>query len=152
MKRIVCAALAVALLVPALFINCYAVEEQGEIVVAEFDDGSYMTEVCKENLSRASGSKTGSKTRTYYDGNGVVVWKAVLTGTFTYTGTSSTCTSSSCSASISDSAWYVVSKSASKSSNVATASVTMGEKVLGVTVSKVSFDLTLTCDANGNLS
>lgn len=41
---------------------------------------------------------------------------------------------------------------ASKSGAVASASVTMGQIVMGITVSQTSYQLTLTCDKNGNLS
>ena len=51
-----------------------------------------------------------------------------------------------------DSSWYTVSKSASKSGNTATGSVIMGDTANGVTVKRVPVSLTLTCDANGNLS
>ena len=117
-----------------------------------FEDGSSMEFIILENTSRASGTKTGTKQATYRDSTGEVCWIATLTGTFTYTGTSSTCTSSTCNVTIYDNAWYVVSKSSSRSGNTATATVTMGLKVLGVTVSKPTYNLTLTCDKDGNLS
>lgn len=123
-----------------------------ETVVASYEDGSYMTEEISEQGIRASGSKTGTKTRNYYNSNNDLAWKVVLTGKFTYTGSSATCTSSSINATIYNSAWYVVSKSSSKTSNKAKGTAVMGEKALGVTVGKVQVDLTLTCDANGNLS
>ena len=105
-----------------------------------------------ESASRSSGTKSGRATYNYYDSNGARGWTAVLNGTFTYTGSSATCTASNCNITIYDSAWYTVSKSASKSGNSATAAVTMGKKLLGVTVTRVPVDLILTCDANGNLS
>lgn len=119
-----------------------------------FDDGSYMT-VEVTRAVRASGSVTGSKPYTYYNSSynssGVVQWQAVLTGSFTYTGSSATCTASSVDVTVYDSAWKVISKSASKSENTATASVSM-RKVVGVTVMTVPVSMSLSCDANGNLS
>lgn len=123
-----------------------------ETVVVCYDDGSYMTEAISEQGTRASGSKTGTKTRNYYNSNNELMWKVVLTGKFTYTGSSATCTSSSISATVYNSEWYTVSKSSSKTSNKAKGTAVMGQKILGVTVDKVQADLTLTCDANGNLS
>lgn len=117
-----------------------------------FDDGSYMTIEIAYSPARATWSVTGNKQYTYYDSSSVSQWKAVLTGTFTYTGTSSTCTASSVNVTIYDSSWYMISKSASKSGNKATAAVTMGEKADGVTIMKIPVNLTLICDANGNLS
>lgn len=125
-------------------------EENKEIIV--FDDGSYLEIVTTSVSTRASGSKTGYKNYTYVDNSNVLQWKATLTASFTYTGTSSTCTSANCSVSISNSAWYVVSNSTSRSGNTATTNLTMGRKALGVTVSKPSFVITLSCDKDGNLS
>lgn len=150
MKRLL-SLLMCAIIVVSIFpvVGSASVQEQTTIYYA---DGSYMTvevDVCK---TRASGNVTSSKKYTYYDDNNVSQWKAVLSGTFTYTGSSATCTASSVDVTIYDSAWYVSSKYASKSGNTAEASVTMGHKVAGITITKVPVDLTLTCDANGNLS
>ena len=84
--------------------------------------------------------------------NGTAQWKATLSGSFTYTGSSATCTSSSVDVTVYDSSWYTISKSSNKSGSKATASVTMGEKLAGVTVTKVPISLAMTCDKNGNLS
>lgn len=46
----------------------------------------------------------------------------------------------------------VVSKRASRNGSVATGEVVMGLTRLGVTVGTVKYSLSLTCDANGNLS
>ena len=151
MKRIICLALLAVMLVSVLPINTYAVNIE-EIGITYFEDGSYMTETIYTIQSRASGTITGSKEKNYYDESGSLDWKAVLTGTFGYTGSSAVCTASSCNVTIYDSAWYTISKSATKSSNSAFASVTMGYKVLGVTVNQVPVSITLTCDKNGNLS
>lgn len=138
------------MLISVVPVHGQAVEQ--EVNVIHFDDGSYIVETIDIAQSRASGTKTGTKSQTYYGSAGDSEWKAVLTGTFTYTGSSATCTSSSVDVTIYDSAWYVISKSASKSGNSANASVTMGEKLLGVTVTKVPTELSLQCDVNGNLS
>ena len=87
-----------------------------------------------------------------YNSADELLWKAVLTGTFTYNGTSATCTASSCNVIIYDSDWHEISKSATKSSNTASASVTMGRKFLGITIDKETFYLSLSCDKNGVLS
>ena len=101
--------------------------------------------------TRASGTKTGSKSDTYYANDGSAVWKVTLTGTFSYTGTSATCTSSNASVTIYNSNWYTISRSANKSGNVATSSVTMGYKTLAITTSRETSNLTLTCDKNGKV-
>ena len=123
-----------------------------EAETIEFEDGSFAIIETSIYGVRASGSITGNKKYTYYSNSGAEKWKATLTGKFTYTGSSATCTSSSVSVSISDSGWYQIYKNASKSGNKATASVTMGYKLDGETITRVPVSLTLTCDANGNLS
>lgn len=116
------------------------------------DDGSYIIVTITSMDTRATGSKTDSKSYNFYSSNDELEWKAVLSGTFTYNGTSATCTSSSCNVTIYDTSWYEVSKSATKSGNTASATVTMGRKVLGITVSKKDYSLSLSCDKNGILS
>lgn len=148
MKRIISVFLAIVLFIFAVPFGVYA--EEYSVIILE--DGSYFTVEIEELGQRASGTKSGTKTYTYNSSSGTALWKAVVSGTFTYTGSSATCTASSCDVTIYDSDWYVVSKSASKSANNAIASVTMGQKVLGITVSKRTASLQLTCDASGNLS
>ena len=111
-----------------------------------------MVEAIEVFNMRASGSITGNKRYTYYDSDDVSQWRVTLTGKFTYTGSSATCTSSSVDVAIYDSSWYISSKSASKSGNKATGNVKMGDRPVDVTLSIVPVNLTLTCDANGNLS
>lgn len=152
MKRALCLLLVCLLSFSCLGLTASAAEMEQETTITYFEDGSYLVETIEIIQSRASGTKTGSKSKTYYGDDGTSNWKATLTGTFTYTGTSATCTASSVSVTVYDSDWYTVSKSASKSGNTATASVTMGEKLLGVTVNKMSTSSTLSCDKDGNLS
>lgn len=151
MKRVMTYILLLALFSSLLPINGYAANYE-ERIVTVFEDGSYLTATVIEMQSRASGTKTGSKVSNYYAEDGTLLWRATLTGTFTYTGSGSTCTSSSCSVNIYNSAWYTISKSATKSGNTAYASVTMGKKLLGLTVSQIPASISLKCDANGNLS
>lgn len=150
MKRILCFILMSAMLLCVIPVQSSAAERNLETIY--FEDGSYMTVEVITKSTRASGSVSGSKPYTYYNSNGSAQWKATLSGSFTYTGSSATCTSSSVDATIYNSAWYVSSKSASKSGNTASASVTMGKKMAGVTVMTKTVSLSLSCDKNGNLS
>lgn len=150
MKRMISGILILALVLSVLPLDCFATDT--ETVVKRYADGSYMTETLSVQTARASGSKTGTKTRSYYNADDTLAWQVVLTGKFTYTGSTATCTSSSVSTNIYESGWYTVSKSATKSGNSANGTAVIGEKVLGVTLGKVQVDLTLSCDANGNLS
>lgn len=126
--------------------------QAAELETITYEDGSYATIETATYKMRASGTVTGSKKYTYYSSSGTEKWNAVLTGSFSYTGSSATCTSSSVSVTIDDSDWYQIYKYAGKSGNKATASVTMGYRLDGETVTQVPVSLTLTCDANGNLS
>lgn len=150
MRKYIACFLLLVLLAPILLFKVNASEITKDII--RFDDGSYAIIETVTNGMRASGTVSGSKNYTYYDNNGVSQWKVVLTGKFTYTGSSATCTSSSVDVTISNSMWYTISKSAEKSGNEAETSVRMGEKLNGLTVRVVPVNLTLTCDANGNLS
>lgn len=148
MKHVICCFL-IVLLIISVFPLAASAEDNNTVY---FHDGSYITiDICVVQ-SRADDSVSGSKTYTYHDSDGTSAWKAVLSGTFSYTGSTATCTTSNCNVTIYDSAWYTVSKSASKSGNSATAVLTMGKKLLGVTITRVPINMSLSCDANGNLS
>lgn len=151
MKKILGLAIALCVLFMLLPIEGRAAQlDNAEVTY--FADGSYMIDTVEALSARTSGSVTGNRTRTYYSNDGKQSWKVVLTGAFSYTGSSSKCTSSSCNVTIYDSAWSYSSKNAGKSGNTATASVTMEQRILGVVRNKVPVSLTLSCDANGNLS
>ena len=120
--------------------------------VIYLEDGSYITVELTVIGSRASTTKSGSKNYVWHESDGNELWRATLTGTFSYTGTSSVCTASSCSVKITDTDWYTVSKNASRTSNYAYADVTMGRKFIGITVEEKSINIKLTCDRYGNLT
>ena len=110
MKRIACFVLAILLILPCVPIVGAAAGVEEETNITYFEDGSYIIETIQVIDCRASGTKTGTKAKTGYGSDGSAEWKATLTGTFTYTGTSATCTDSSVSVTIYDSNWYTVSK------------------------------------------
>ena len=152
MKRFAAAILLTLFLVTLISptaVSAAAPTSAQEIIYLE--DG-YITVTLACTESRAANSKTGSKTYTFTGNNGNEEWKAVLRGTFTYTGTSATCTAANCDVTITNTAWYVVSKNPYKSGNSAVCDLTMGRKFLGITVAKENVSMRLTCDANGNLS
>ncbi len=149
MKRLLSFSLLLLMVLSLIPAEGFAVEEK---IVVTFEDGSYITECIECMQSRAAGSKTGTKSYKYYNEDDVICWKFAVNGTFTYTGSTSQCTASSCDVTVYTSEWYTVSKSSGKSGNTASASVTMGRKLLGVTVATIPVSLTLTCDNNGNLS
>lgn len=153
MKRLLSIALLITLLITLLPTNTYAAANlEADTNIIYLDDGSYITVELNWIDNRASGTKTGSKTYTNKNSSGEEQWRAVLRGTFTYTGSAASCTAASCDVTITNTNWYIVSKSATKSGNAAVGELTMGRKFLGITVDKVPVSMRITCDANGNLS
>lgn len=102
--------------------------------------------------ARTSGTKTASKSYTYYNADGSKAWVVTLTGTFTYTGTTSTCTKASSSITIYDSTWYLKAKSTKASGSSAIVNLTVCRELEGTVARTESCTVTLTCDKNGNLS
>lgn len=147
--------LTIAVMISCFSMPVHAAEEEitTSTVVEYFDDGSYIVTTITEevNNTRAT-TKTGSKTSTYKNSDGEIQWTYKVTGTFSYTGSSSTCTAVSDSYSISNNNWHMSSHSCSKSGNTANGTVTMKYKVLGITTDTVTRNVTLTCSATGVLS
>lgn len=153
MKRFVRIAISILLVLALLPVSSLAATETPkEETIIYLDNGCYITVELTTAESRAARSKSGSKTYTYYGNNGIEEWRAVLTGIFSYTGTSATCTSASCNVTITDTDWYEVSKTATRSGNAAVGELTMGRRFLGITIDKESLTMRITCDVNGNLS
>ena len=124
----------------------------GGIVVFTFEDGSYLVEKPSVVLQRTSTTVTASKTYNCINEDGVTEWSAKLTGTFTYNGSTSYCTASSCTTTVYSGNWHEAVNNASYAGNAAFASVTMELKFLFIVIKTQNVSLTLTCDANGNLS
>ncbi len=141
----------VVMLIATIPFRCDASQEEHSSVIY-FEDGSYLVESIWIQGGRSIFNTTGTKTTSYHSKNGTIMWQAILTGVFIYNGMTATCTSSVCTVEVFDSAWYTISKSAGKSAGSATATVQMGEKLLGVTISTKTENIRLTCDPNGNLS
>ena len=139
---IVCSILFLSLPVSAL-------EQKREII--QLDNGYYLETIIEETpTTRASNQKTARKIGNYKNSQGKVVF--TVTGTFTYTGSSSTCTKSVAEASSKNANWKISSKSASKSGNKATAKATAKRYVDGTAVETRNCSVTLTCSSNGSLS
>lgn len=120
--------------------------------VTYLPDGSYFQTVITEDPIRISGTKTGTKTLSYSNADGVTVWDIIVKGTFSYTGNSSTCTSSTVSANSYNSTWKIADKSATKSGNKASGTVTAKQYYLIVCIETMTKTVNLYCDKNGNLS
>lgn len=151
MKRMLCLLISIVFLF-SFPVFASAAETTVNQSIIHYDDGSYLVITIQETTARATGTKSGTAIYEYNNADGSVAWQATLKGTFTYNGSTATCTSSSCDITINASEFYVVSKTVGKSGGTATASVTMGRKFLGITIAQDAYELTLTCDKDGNLS
>jgi len=133
--------------------SCEATETKIDDIYLE--NGDYITteiEVVNGGISYRASSLTGKKTITYSTANGTKLWSFTVTGTFSYTGSSSSCTYVTTSYSINSNAWKVTSTSSSKSGNTATGSVTAKEYFSFAVINTVNHTLTLSCSANGSIS
>lgn len=151
MKRIVSFCLCVILLVTLLAVPASANPNSGMILVSEtiecIDEDTYFIErIYVPAVSSHSNEKAGTKTaeRIY---KGITIFTVSLTGHFTYDGISAMAKSASVTVSASVSGASLLSKSAY--TNGASAIGTCSISYLGSTLNKT---VTLTCDANGNLS
>ena len=153
MKRfriVLCLVVCLLYLIPTVAFSEDISAQEDDIIY--LDNGYYITIEVVESTERASGTKTGTKNYVFRSSSGNELWRASLRGTFTYTGSSATCTASNCTTTITDTAWYEISKSASRSGASAIGDFTLGHKILGITIRKETVNISLICDANGNLS
>ena len=75
-----------------LIISCVCIRTKKEII--QLDNGYYLETIIEETpTTRASNQKTAKKTGNYKNAQGTTMFSVTVTGTFTYTGSSSTCTS-----------------------------------------------------------
>lgn len=95
---------------------------------------------------------TASKPYYYRNANGVTEWTATITATFSYDGSTSSCSASSCTTSVQHGNWSESANSSSYAGNAAFANVIMVRKLLFIVVQTENINLSLTCDANGNVS
>lgn len=155
MKRMICVFLTVFMLVTLLPVRSMAAEEARENVsYIYYEDGSYLKITIEEirSASRAINNVTGSKRMDYNGSDGELYWSAVLRGSFAYDGTTAVCASSSCDVTIYGSSFYLDSKETGKSGNCAYVSFVIGRKILGIQFMPTTYEMTLYCDKNGNLS
>ncbi len=152
MKRLILLICVLFISIGLLSIPGYAVTGNTCTEIQYLDDGGYIITTIEESASRATNSKTATKKETQYDSDGSLDWQILLRGTFTYNGTTSVCTASTVTVNIYDTAYSKDSSSATKSGNTAYGSATIKRKVLGVTIATNTYNLTLSCDKDGNLS
>lgn len=102
--------------------------------------------------TRATSTKTGTKTVNVKNSSGKVLWSVSVKGTFTYNGSTATYTNASVSTNVNESGWKVVNSSSSKSGNKATGYAKANCYRDGVLIDSLSKTVTLTCSATGKLS
>lgn len=102
------------------------------------------------SLERTS-TKTGKKTYTCSDSDGLTIWTYSVYGKFSYDGTTATCINVTDTYSLLDPAWHIASHSTSKSSNQAIGSAVFNEIRGGNIVNAVPITVTITCSPDGTL-
>lgn len=153
--------LLVAILVSQTVLTTASAKDITNEQIEYFDDGSYMVTtisdtIMNNNYGIALLSTTTTKTKTkrvnFYNGSNKLLWYFQVKGTFTYGNGSAKCTKSEVSAKSYNTYWKLSNKSASKSGNKATASVT-AKLCKGSTVYQtLKKKVTLTCSATGKFS
>ena len=150
MKRALAVILTAVLLV--VFVSGYSFAlSEVDTTIEYYKDGSYGIVSIQKSYTK-SGTITETKTYKYYDSSNNLDWKASITASFTYNGSTASCTSVSKSTTIYDSAWKCTAASCSKSGATATGNFTFKNYMLGIPVNTINKTLTLTCDKNGNIT
>ena len=114
--------------------------------IKELSDGTSLVIAISQSPNTMRALKTVSGTKTYSGRNsdGVIMWQFKVHGTFSV--------NVSHSHSLPDSEWNYVDGSSYKTGNKAIGHGKFNRKLLFVTVETKECDVTLSCDANGNLS
>lgn len=115
------------------------------------EDGSYFETVIASSEDARSTIKNASKTTTYKNSSGESLWYAKVTANFYFDGSTSSCTSSSASGGSYVSTWRILDKSASRTGNTGSATVTAGAYYAGIFVDSYTKVVTISCDKNGNV-
>lgn len=150
MKRIF-SLITVLTMIFSLFAFSVQATEQS-VQIEYFPDGSYLvTEIRVPNARMQT--KVVEKYATFYSEDDVPQWKMTVMGEFLYDGNTSSCTYASGYYTIyNTNLWHFVSDSASWGVNRATYTVVLERRMLGITGSRTTYELSMYCDPNGNIS
>ena len=151
MKRAFTLMTVLCLLLCALPFGAYA-ESEKNLSVEYLSDGGYIVTEITESMTRAAQVKAKDITKSKYDDNGNLQWRILFTATFTYDGVTARCTATDLDVTIHDSSWYKISAYHSREAAQGYANVQLGHKLLGVTVEKPTYYLSLNCTPDGNIS
>lgn len=139
----------VCLLMIFTFPRARAAQYTEETIVLE--GGSYMVVTTQIVDARGVATRSATRNYTFYGSDDVAQWKVSLFGRFQYNDSTSECLDASCTVNIYDNSWSYDSKSATFSGNTAYATAEMKYKTLGITIKRETVNLSLSCDANGNI-
>ncbi len=153
MKKYIALLLSISILAFMLStVNASPILLMRDTQIISLQDGGYIIIEIENSNYLARASTSMNKIFTRYNDVDEIVWKATLTGYFTYDGRTASCTSCSCVVTDFDDGWYTISKSAWTDDNIAKATIEMGRKSLGVTVRRETHNLSMVCDRYGNVS
>ena len=125
----------------------------GNMEMVEYlSDGSYFVTEIERIETLDKGTVSFLKQLHYYNSSDDLQWTMKLNAAFTYNGTTAACTSCSVTYTIQNTAWHYDSKQETIDGNVATGTLTMVKKLLGIPIKTVTRTLTITCDKDGNVS
>ena len=160
MKKLISIVCCLCLLTAIFVLPVSAEEADAEILISRTvevqPDGSSVEILVYQSPVYTRGnsySMSGSKVYNSTNAAGEVQWTFRVTGVFKVVeGSSVYCTSASHSYTIAEDDWNYVSGSSYKSGNKAIGNAEFNRKVLGIVIDTGTCTVTLTCDANGNLS
>lgn len=140
-------------------LTCPVSAENNYTIVSEttecLENGYYLvtTFVVEDNdVTRATSSKTGSKTVVLYNEDKEAMVTMKLTATFSYTGSSATCTNVSPTFTVHNSYWRVTKSTGTKSGNKGIGEFTAKHYWLGIVTQTKDITITITCSNTGVLS
>ena len=103
------------------------------------------------SLARKTSTKTGRRVYSYESSSGKLLWTITITGTFSYTGSSSKCTKSEISTTCPASNWKLSEKKAYTSGSSAKATASFKQYKKDVYLQTITRTVTLSCNKSGKL-
>lgn len=126
-------------------------------IVETFSDGSYLKSVLIDDSADTSSSarktatKSGHKVYSYESSSGKTLWTITITGTFSYTGSSSKCIKSEISTTCPASNWKLSEKKAYTSGASAKATASFKQYKKDVYLQTITRTVTISCNKSGKL-
>lgn len=156
MKRILAIAVSLLLLSTVMAVPVLATETTSE-VVATYEDGSYLvvttTEVTNSNARASTTSKYASCMYQFYNGDDVQQWNYTLFANFLYRyGSGAQCQNRGDTWEILKSDWDLASHDTWIDYDSAFGTVTMQNYFLFLPTARITANLSMTCDAYGNIT